>query len=135
MSSDATTWSCVISLILEYDKDGKPTPMERKSFGPRIVDKNVVDIWLRRAQAAILSPHLSVDTLTSKTLEELKTMRGVDPKMLKFSKNTIHVDIMDPDATDLSFVDLPGENNSGISLMISLHILFRFNPERRPGYD
>jgi hypothetical protein len=55
--------------------------------------------------------------------------------MLKFSKNAIHVDIMDPDATDLSFVDLPGMNNRRILLSISVDILFRFNPEFKPGYD
>jgi hypothetical protein len=29
-------------------------------------------------------------------------------QMLKFSRNAVCVDIHDPDATDLSFVDLPG---------------------------
>lgn len=30
--------------------------------------------------------------------------------MLPFSKNSVCVDIDDPEATDLTFVDLPGEN-------------------------
>jgi vacuolar protein sorting-associated protein 1 len=67
-----------------------------------------VDIWLRRAQAAILSHHLPYQSFVSKNLEELRNAMRTDARMLKFSKNTICLDLKDPDATVLSFVDLPG---------------------------
>lgn len=68
-----------------------------------------MDIWLRRAQAAILSPHLPYQNFFSKSLEDLRNATRTDARMLKFSKNTICLDLRDPDATVLSFVDLPGE--------------------------
>jgi hypothetical protein len=74
-----------------------------------MTDKDSMDIWLRRAQAAILSPHLPYQSFFSKSLEDLRSAMRTDTRMLKFSKNTICLDIMDPDATVLSFVDLPGE--------------------------
>ena len=135
MSTSAKTWSCIISLIFEYDTNGSPKPREQHRFGPPITDKNAVDTWLRRAQAAILSPHLPIDSFINKTPEALTTMTKTDPDVLKFSKNTVHVDLVDPDATDLSFVDLPGKTNSTIILLTCLNSLVRFNPERKPGCD
>ena len=63
---------------------------------------------LRRAQAAILNPDKDSDDFLNKTEQELRDIRS----RLKFSKNSVCIDIKDPDATVLSFVDLPGERYS-----------------------
>ena len=67
-----------------------------------------VEIWLRRAQAAVLlSPHRSETDFLKKTEQELKT--EVDLDRLQFLKNSVRVEIMDPESLNLDFVDLPGE--------------------------
>jgi hypothetical protein len=109
MSSSADSWSCVVSLRFDYDDIGRPLPSsERKTFSPVITDKGDVEIWLRRAQAAILSPHRSPDVFNSHSAQELRGLAISDTRTLKFSRNIVCIDIKDPDATDLSFVDLPG---------------------------
>ncbi|KIJ57924.1 hypothetical protein HYDPIDRAFT_120172 [Hydnomerulius pinastri MD-312] len=75
-------------------------------FGATITDKSHVDIWLRRAQAAILNPDIPSEQFHKKTITELRSLNS--PRSLKFSRNVVSVSIEDPDATDLSFVDLPG---------------------------
>ncbi|KAG2067161.1 hypothetical protein BDR04DRAFT_1144485 [Suillus decipiens] len=105
MSSHASSWSCTITLRIGFDRNGrdlqKPTNVP---FGPTITDKSDFEVWLRRAQAAILNPDMSSSTLYTKTAEELGNMKNT----LKFSRNVVCVSIEDPDATDLSFYDLPG---------------------------
>jgi vacuolar protein sorting-associated protein 1 len=111
MSSSAVTWSCDISLRIDYDADGNLIDLKSKPtvpFSPHITDKKDVEIWLRRAQAAILSPHVSFSQFLSKDIEALRDLATSDPQSLPFSKNVVVVDIKDPDAVDLSFVDLPG---------------------------
>jgi hypothetical protein len=110
MTSSEDSWSCVVSLRFDYDNYGRELPKpEGGTFGPVIRDKKDVEIWLRRAQAAILSPHLTWEYFFDKTAEELRNGTKSDPRSLKFSKNVVSVDIKDPDATNLSFVDLPGD--------------------------
>lgn len=120
MSSSGNAWSCTISLRLEYDGRGSPLSTGPRviSFGPQIVDKDQFEISLRRAQAAILNPHILQDTFLGKSEQEIKEMAQADPKTLKFSKNTVCVNITDPEATDISFADLPGK----------LRILYLFTP-------
>ncbi|KAG2364145.1 P-loop containing nucleoside triphosphate hydrolase protein [Suillus spraguei] len=105
MSSHASSWSCTITLRIGFDRNGrdlqKPTNVP---FGQTITDKSDFEVWLRRAQAAILNPDVSSSTLYTKTAEELGNMKNT----LKFSRNVVCVSIEDPDATDLSFYDLPG---------------------------
>ena len=115
MSSNTETWSCQITLRYSIDRNGQalPTGPERAVFGPPIPDKHSVELWLRRAQAAILSPHIDHTDFYSKTLEELQAMRN-DPDVLLFSKNVIEVEVKDPELTDLSFIDLPGEIRTSI---------------------
>jgi vacuolar protein sorting-associated protein 1 len=122
MSSSAVTWSCDISLRTDYDADGHLIDLKSKPtvpFSPHITDKKDVEIWLRRAQAAILSPHVSSSQFMSKDIETLRDLATSDPQSLRFSKNVVVVDIKDPDAVDLSFVDLPG--------MILIHLRVRIN--------
>jgi len=105
MSSDATSWSCIITLRMGVDnnvRERKPTTVP---FGPTITDRSEVEVWLRRAQTAILNPNVPSSSFHTKTLEELRNMNNT----LKFSRNVVCVSIKDPDATDLSFYDLPGK--------------------------
>lgn len=105
MSSHATSWSCSITLRSGFDKDGRDLPRTTTvPFGGPITDKNEVEVWLRRAQSAILNPNLPSANFHTKTIEELRNTRNT----LKFSRNVVCVSIEDPDATDLSFYDLPG---------------------------
>ncbi|KAG2743383.1 hypothetical protein P692DRAFT_201171206 [Suillus brevipes Sb2] len=106
MSSHASSWSCTITLRIGFDRNGldlqkKPTNVP---FGRTITDKDEFEVWLRRAQAAVLNPDAPSSTFHTKTIEELRNMRNT----LKFSRNVVCVSIEDPDATDLSFYDLPG---------------------------
>ncbi|KAF9524508.1 P-loop containing nucleoside triphosphate hydrolase protein [Crepidotus variabilis] len=81
--------------------------MEQR-FGSPIFDKNNIEIWVRRAQAAVLSPHKHQAEFETMSKAELKALMEHDKEILQFSKNVVVIKIMDPDATDLSFVDLPG---------------------------
>ncbi|KAG1772028.1 P-loop containing nucleoside triphosphate hydrolase protein [Suillus occidentalis] len=105
MSSHATSWSCSITLRLGFDNNGRDLPRTTTvPFGRTITDKNEVEVWLRRAQSAILNPNTPSASFHTKTIEELRNTRNT----LKFSRNVVCVSIEDPDATDLSFYDLPG---------------------------
>ncbi|KAF9482869.1 hypothetical protein BDN70DRAFT_874456 [Pholiota conissans] len=110
MSSNAPSWYCTIEISYEYNADGTPLGTQTiKSFGPEIIDnKSAVEIWIRRAQAAILSPHRSADYFVGLTDKQLRDNARTDPDILPFSKNVVRVNVQDPNATDLSFVDLPG---------------------------
>lgn len=108
LSDSAESWSCKISLRIGYDSNGNLRGDEQVTpFGATFTDRSQFEITLRRAQAAILNPHLLAETFLDKSRLELKTVLD-DPKALKFSKNTVVVEIADPEATSLSFVDLPG---------------------------
>jgi len=107
MSSSANAWACSISLRFEYDGRGLPLSSPRiYVFVPVLTNKNQFEISLRRAQAAILNPDIPHDAFLQKTAQELKDIPQSDSS-LKFSKNIVRVDISDPEATDLSFADLP----------------------------
>lgn len=120
-------WSCTISLRLEFDANGDPYAMqETVPFGPKLTNKGEVEIWLRRAQAAILSPHIQSTDFHGKSKEDISHLQKTDKLVKGFSKNTIYVDVRDPDVTGLSFVDLPGMRSFGS------HIHIRSSPYRRP---
>ena len=107
--TQADEWSCAIFLRLEFDANGDPYPMqETVPFGPKLTNKDEVEIWLRRAQAAILSPHIQSADFHGKSKEDITQLQKTDKHVKGFSKNTIYVDVRDPDVTGLSFVDLPG---------------------------
>ncbi|KAF7329131.1 hypothetical protein MKEN_00173600 [Mycena kentingensis (nom. inval.)] len=108
MSSSATSWSCQISLRFDYDSHGHPIESTEAAitFGGVILDKREVGLWIRRAQAAILNPHVAHTSFYTRTDEQLRHPPD-DEAPLEFSKNTVVVDVNDPDITDLSFIDLP----------------------------
>ncbi|KAJ2932036.1 hypothetical protein H1R20_g5061, partial [Candolleomyces eurysporus] len=70
-----------------------------------VYDPKQVEIWLKRAQAAILSPNTKPEEFHAKTSDDIKALHA---SMLPFSLNTIELLVRDPDGTDLCFVDLPG---------------------------
>ncbi|KAG6901313.1 hypothetical protein C0995_013794 [Termitomyces sp. Mi166 len=105
MSTTEGAWSCTISLRISYASDGTSiATAETTQFGPIITDKKDVEIWIRRAQAALLNPLVPHNDFFNKTDKDLKKR----PNALQFSKNVVCVHITDPDLTDLSFIDLPG---------------------------
>jgi vacuolar protein sorting-associated protein 1 len=118
MSSSTISWSCQITLHFLVDANGNNLLAEKDvPFGPIITNKEDVELWIRRAQAAILSPHLPNTEFYTKTLTDLRSATKVDTLMLPFSTNTIRVEIKDPELTDLSFIDLPG-NITSLMLMM-----------------
>ncbi|KAH9475551.1 Interferon-induced GTP-binding protein Mx [Psilocybe cubensis] len=119
MSSDASSWSCTLSLSREFDKEGNRLSMPRiEPFGPVIEDKALLELWIRRAQSANLSPHRPMSDFYSMTEIELKN--NDDPEILPFSKNAIHIRLKDPNATDLTFVDMPGLIQNADEAIIAL---------------
>ncbi|KAL1679181.1 P-loop containing nucleoside triphosphate hydrolase protein [Schizophyllum commune] len=103
--SGATTWSCLISLRFDHDSKGHRIDPVSEAYSPVLTDKADVELWIRRAQATILSPHRSKEFFKNKSADEI---RFEDPSRLKFSKNAILVNLKDPGYTDMAFVDLPG---------------------------
>ncbi|KAL1701550.1 P-loop containing nucleoside triphosphate hydrolase protein [Schizophyllum commune] len=103
--SGATTWSCLISLRFDHDAKGHRIDPVTEAYSPVLTDKADVELWIRRAQATILSPHRSKEFFKNKSADEI---RFEDPSRLKFSKNAILVNLKDPGYTDMAFVDLPG---------------------------
>ncbi|KAJ2918872.1 hypothetical protein MD484_g1512, partial [Candolleomyces efflorescens] len=104
MRSDGP-WSCTISLNFLYDEKGNPLKIDREVSFPTIYDPKDVEIWLRRAQAAILMPRANPLDFHNKSVEELK---GMQAGMIPFSWNKVEVLVRDPEGANLSFVDLPG---------------------------
>lgn len=111
MSSDVDSWSCSIEISNEFSADGRPLDLPNTiPFGPPFIqNKGEVELWIRRAQAAILSPHRPPADFIRMSEAELKLNAKADQsRILQFSKNVVQVNVNDPSATDLSFVDLPG---------------------------
>ncbi|KAF8884433.1 P-loop containing nucleoside triphosphate hydrolase protein [Gymnopilus junonius] len=107
MSSNATSWSCTISLLRETGQDGRRLANpEVEPFGV-VQDPSAVELQIRRAQAAILGPHRPASDFYAMSREELLELAD-DASMLQFSRNVVQVEVKDPKATDLTFVDLPG---------------------------
>jgi hypothetical protein len=110
MSASSPQWACRISIRTEYDAHGRRlAEVKETRFGSTITAVQDVELALRRATAAVLNPH--VDPGVFLDMADTDTLRrNQDPKQLRFSRNTVVVDISGPDLTDLSFIDLPGES-------------------------
>ena len=113
MKREAGPWSCQISLRFRYDAmGGELSEPSAVPFGPTLSSPNGVELVLRRAQTAILNPHETPTKFLSKSEKELqyyKSEEAYNNGTLKFSKNAVCIEIRDPDAVNLSFVDLPGK--------------------------
>lgn len=96
-------WSCEIRLQFLYDESGGVMASPKIVPFQTVADPKAVEIWLKRAQVAILSPDTDATVFHNKSSEELKALQT-----LPFSKNTIEILVRDPEGTDLCFVDLPG---------------------------
>ncbi|KXN83765.1 Interferon-induced GTP-binding protein Mx1 [Leucoagaricus sp. SymC.cos] len=105
MSSTAPSgWMCSISL-----RSGAPGQFSQATrFGPDIRRKDEVELWLRRAQGAILSTDPNKTQWHDQSADQIKQAIAAGTGMRMFSEDTIVVDIQDQGLTDLSFVDLPG---------------------------
>jgi hypothetical protein len=110
LTSSKNAWSCTISLRAEFDTEGGLLDRVNEiPFGKTIFEKSEVELALRRAQTAILNPHLEFsDLLQVDDAEELTREPFISERTLKFSRNTICIDLEGPELTDLAFVDLPG---------------------------
>lgn len=111
----ADAWSCQVSIRFEYDESGNQLPVDAIDleipFGDRIKDSLQVEGRLRRAQLAVLSGKRVFGDILNMSEEEFDrdAQRHVQSTSgMKFSRNTVCVDIAGPDLTDLSFIDLPG---------------------------
>ncbi|KAI0641574.1 P-loop containing nucleoside triphosphate hydrolase protein [Trametes meyenii] len=97
-----TGWSCSISLRM--------ADRGTVGFSPSLASQSEVEVWIRRAQAAVLCPHLALDIFKTKDRDALRALTdtATDPEVLKFTNDVVVIDIYDPHGVDLSFVDLPG---------------------------
>lgn len=103
MASDSSMWQAIVSIRRIVDSEGKgldqPTLTQ---FGSPIEDRAAVEIRIRQAQEALLNPDTELDTfLTSRVASKASALR--------FTRNSVVVDIKGQGVDDLAFVDLPGK--------------------------
>ncbi|KZT07896.1 uncharacterized protein LAESUDRAFT_811749 [Laetiporus sulphureus 93-53] len=110
MTHSPNAWRCRIYIRWEFDETGQRLDeVSERPFGDAITDKTQVEPMLRRAQAAVLYPHVDPATILTSTMDRLSGQLGFGGKKpLLFSKNAVCIDLAGPELTDLSFVDLPG---------------------------
>ena len=102
--SSSLVWQAVVSIRRIVDRDGKrldrPTQVP---FGPSIKNRVDVELRIRQAQEALLNPNITeMDVFLNQPGESR-------PGELRFTRNSIVVEIRGPGVDDLAFVDLPGE--------------------------
>ncbi|KAF7319138.1 hypothetical protein HMN09_00250200 [Mycena chlorophos] len=107
LSSSEDPWSCRISIRHEFDAAGKPLREVAEVHFCNVKRKDDVELALRRAQFAVLNPHVDPAGVAKMSAAELKD--GVPGgRTLEFSRNVIVVAVEGPELTDLVFLDLPG---------------------------
>jgi GTPase SAR1 family protein len=102
-SGTDTPWRCKVSLRYNEEVEGK-----RNDFEFSVIEENQrdeVEMILRQAQLALLSPTENVKSFLTKTRKECEEAAAklVQP----FTKNSILVEIYGADV-DVTFIDLPG---------------------------
>ena len=104
MAFSSTPWRAVVSVRRVVDNDGKPLDRQTLTpFGTPIFDRADVEMRIRQAQQALLNPDMPI--------EMFLTSRGMSkPSALRFTRNSIVVEIKGQGVDDLAFVDLPGRN-------------------------
>lgn len=114
LSSSNDAWSCQISIRWEYATSGKRNDEIKETlFGGRITEKCDVELALRRAQAAVLNPEVPSTQFLGMSAEELRKNFTPEAGSLLFSRNVVCIDLIGPELTDLSFIDLPGMSLAG----------------------
>ncbi|KAJ4492602.1 P-loop containing nucleoside triphosphate hydrolase protein [Lentinula edodes] len=108
MISFVEEWKCMIKLRIEYDPSGELQGNSTLIEFCTLSSPANVDLWLRRAQASILCRERPISDFQIMSLNELKRLKPGEGSMLAFSMNVIQVQLEDPEATDLTFIDLPG---------------------------
>jgi len=103
MQSASTPWRAIVSIRRIVDSDGRPLDRQTVTpFGNPIEDRADVEMRIRQAQQALLNPDMP--------LEMFLTSRGMSkPSALRFTRNSIVVEIKGQGVDDLAFVDLPGK--------------------------
>jgi hypothetical protein len=102
MSSSSSQWRAVISIRRVVDSEGRRLEQSTLApFGPPIENSAGVEKRIRQAQLALLNPDMP--------LEMFLNGRGPSrDNALRFTRNSIVVDIKGKGVDDLAFVDLPG---------------------------
>jgi hypothetical protein len=102
MSSSSSPWRAVVSIRRIVDSEGKRLDRSTLSqFGSPIEDRTDVEGRIRQAQQALLNPDMPMEMFLS--------TRGMSkPSALRFTRNSIVVEIKGQGVDDLAFVDLPG---------------------------
>ncbi|KAH9937926.1 P-loop containing nucleoside triphosphate hydrolase protein [Epithele typhae] len=110
LSHSTGSWTCQIKIRTEYAADGcsRLDEVTELPFGPCLTDKNEVEPMLRRAQAAILNPHMPAASFVNMDNADIGGASVGGKKPLAFSRNIVCVELSGPELADLSFVDLPG---------------------------
>lgn len=103
LSSSEGSWHAQVSIRLAVDNYGNllQRPMIKR-FGDVIISKCDVEDRIKRAQLAILNPNTTAEDFLTVDLP------FSEANELRFSKNSIILDISGPGVDDLAFVDLPG---------------------------
>lgn len=97
-----TAWRSQV--LLRPNKNGAT----EKPFGPVIYDIMELEKMLRRAQLAILNPHISSERFIELDANDKSSQLLTSPEQLKFSSDVVCIDVSGPHVPDLSFTDLPG---------------------------
>ncbi|KAK7676574.1 hypothetical protein QCA50_020450 [Cerrena zonata] len=106
LSHSSGGWGCQVSIRWEFKEDGaRQDEVCEVPFGPAITSKADVEAVLRRAQTAVLNPSRP---LSDFLLTDVNKLQNMGSKQLKFSRNTVCVNLQGPEFTELAFVDLPG---------------------------
>lgn len=103
LSSSEGIWRAQVSIRRAVDNYGNL--LQRpiiKRFGDVITSKYDVEDRIKRAQLAILNPNTRDEDFLTVNLPFSEVNE------LRFSKNSIILDISGPGVDDLAFVDLPG---------------------------
>jgi hypothetical protein len=102
MSSSSSPWRAAVSIRRVVDDDGERLDRPRLTpFGPPIGDRADVEMRIHQAQQALLNPGMP--------MEMFLTSHGVSkPSALRFTRNSVVVEIKGQGVDDLAIVDLPG---------------------------
>ncbi|KAJ3119581.1 hypothetical protein HK098_005317 [Nowakowskiella sp. JEL0407] len=103
-------WSCSIKLRFEFDVQGRALGKHKEVvFKSDITEKSELELWVRRAQKAVLNPNSDANKFLDVKFENSAKFRDKDAKSneLKFSRNIVCLEIRNS-GVNLTLIDLPG---------------------------